>query len=383
MKKKSVGQIFIRVFLQSFFIMIILIGVGVASYKLTTYYYKITEKEVSAEDKDAVKDIVDDVKIDRVSKNLIYHVDSKTGEIKHLILEIFSMDTYNLDYITIPVNTEFAMSNELYQRIYANHSDVPQIVKISNMSEYFSKDTKYSYGALLIEDLLGVDISYYTVLEDTVYNQVFTEDSLSQMDTEKEAERKQIFTDDFYDEMEHLTDEALIIDYLESFYKKIESNLTIKNKLKYAASYVFVNKDYIHFYIIPGTAKESNFTVSIEEAKSLLQEIEKREAYTTSQEDDDLLSGTDSIGKNIRVLNGSGITGLAATYRDMLQEAGYTITGIANYSSSNETNTRILVKEEGDGKDLLKYFKNAVIEVEESLQAADIEIILGKEDGIE
>lgn len=383
MKKKSVGQIFIRVFLQSFFIMIILIGVGVASYKLTTYYYKITEKEVSAEDKDAVKDIVDDVKIDRVSKNLIYHVDSKTGEIKHLILEIFSMDTYNLDYITIPVNTEFAMSNELYQRIYANHSDVPQIVKISNMSEYFSKDTKYSYGALLIEDLLGVDISYYTVLEDTVYNQVFTEDSLSPMDTEKEAERKQIFTDDFYDEIEQLTDEALIIDYLESFYKKIESNLTIKNKLKYAASYVFVNKDYIHFYIIPGTAKESNFTVSIEEAKSLLQEIEKREAYTTSQEDDDLLSGTDSIGKNIRILNGSGITGLAATYRDMLQEVGYTITGIANYSSSNETNTRILVKEEGDGKDLLKYFKNAVIEVEESLQAADIEIILGKEDGIE
>lgn len=383
MKKKSVGQIFIRVFLQSFFIMIILIGVGVTSYKLTTYYYKITEKEVSAEDKDAVKDIVDDVKIDRVSKNLIYHVDSKTGEIKHLILEIFSMDTYNLDYITIPVNTEFAMSNELYQRIYANHSDVPQIVKISNMSEYFSKDTKYSYGALLIEDLLGVDISYYTVLEDTVYNQVFTEDSLSQMDTEKEAERKQIFTDDFYDEIEQLTDEALIIDYLESFYKKIESNLTIKNKLKYAASYVFVNKDYIHFYIIPGTAKESNFTVSIEEAKSLLQEIEKREAYTTSQEDDDLLSGTDSIGKNIRILNGSGITGLAATYRDMLQEVGYTITGIANYSSSNETNTRILVKEEGDGKDLLKYFKNAVIEVEESLQAADIEIILGKEDGIE
>lgn len=383
MKKKSVGQIFIRVFLQSFFIMIILIGVGVASYKLTTYYYKITEKEVSAEDKDAVKDIVDDVKIDRVSKNLIYHIDSKTGEIKHLILEIFSMDTYNLDYITIPVNTEFAMSNELYQRIYANHSDVPQIVKISNMSEYFSKDTKYSYGALLIEDLLGVDISYYTVLEDTVYNQVFTEDSLSQMDIEKEAERKQIFTDDFYDEIEQLTDEALIIDYLESFYKKIESNLTIKNKLKYAASYVFVNKDYIHFYIIPGTAKESNFTVSIEEAKSLLQEIEKREAYTTSQEDDDLLSGTDSIGKNIRILNGSGITGLAATYRDMLQEVGYTITGIANYSSSNETNTRILVKEEGDGKDLLKYFKNAVIEVEESLQAADIEIILGKEDGIE
>lgn len=383
MKKKSVGQIFIRVFLQSFFIMIILIGVGVASYKLTTYYYKITEKEVSAEDKDAVKDIVDDVKIDRVSKNLIYHVDSKTGEIKHLILEIFSMDTYNLDYITIPVNTEFAMSNELYQRIYANHSDVPQIVKISNMSEYFSKDTKYSYGALLIEDLLGVDISYYTILEDAIYNQIFTEDSLSQADTEKEAEQKQIFTDDFYDQIENLTDEALIIDYLESFYKKIESNLTIKNKLKYAASYVFVNKDYIHFYIIPGTAKESNFTVSIEEAKSLLQEIEKREAYTTSQEDDDLLSGTDSIGKNIRVLNGSGITGLAATYRDMLQEVGYTITGIANYSSSNETNTRILVKEEGDGKDLLKYFKNAVIEVEESLQTADIEIILGKEDGIE
>lgn len=383
MKKKSVGQIFIRVFLQSFFIIVILIGVGVASYKLTTYYYKITEKEVSVADKDAVKDIVDDVKIDRVSKNLIYHVDSKTGEIKHLILEIFSMDTYNLDYITIPVNTEFAMSNELYQRIYANHSDVPQIVKISNMSEYFSKDTKYSYGALLIEDLLGVDISYYTILEDAIYNQIFTEDSLSQADTEKEAEQKQIFTDDFYDQIENLTDEALIIDYLESFYKKIESNLTIKNKLKYAASYVFVNKDYIHFYIIPGTAKESNFTVSIEEAKSLLQEIEKREAYTTSQEDDDLLSGTDSIGKNIRVLNGSGITGLAATYREMLQKAGYTVTGIANYSSSNETNTRILVKEEGDGKDLLKYFKNAVIEVEESLQTADIEIILGKEDGIE
>ena len=62
-------------------------------------------------------------------------------------------------------------------------------------------------------------------------------------------------------------------------------------------------------------------------------------------------------------------------------EKGFNIAGIGNYSGDTLEHTKIIVKEQGMGEDLLAYFKNAEIEVGELSQNVDIRIIIGSEDG--
>lgn len=378
MKKTSTLRIFIHVFLQSVFIIAIFLGVGTLSYKITTYYYKVTEDKKEDVSDEVIREIVDDVQIDRVSKNLIYHYNNDNQEMEHVILEIFNMDNSNLDYITIPVDTQLSLSNELYQRIYEHYPEVPQIIMISELGKYFTEKTKYAYGVLMLEDYLGIDISYYTILEDDNYNAVFQEEK---EDIVENHIRRQVFSDSLNEKIVNMTRDD-IESYIEQFYEWSTSNLSLKDKLWYADALLLVNKEYIRFRIVPGEQKGDHFVMTVEETKSLVAEIENSDKYTTAWEANQSINKA-SIGLQIRILNGSGITGLAASYKERLLQEGYTISGIANYVNSSQEVTRIIVREEGQGKDLLQFFKGASIEVGDISSTADIEIILGTADKIQ
>ena len=108
-------------------------------------------------------------------------------------------------------------------------------------------------------------------------------------------------------------------------------------------------------------------------------------AHTTIQQQEQSFPGQEQMsskGYNIRILNGSGITGLAAHYKDKLLEDGYTITNIGNYNDTLLTNTKIIVDTQGLGYDLAEYFKDAEVTVSDLEEGIDIQIILGKVDKI-
>ena len=99
---------------------------------------------------------VGDVTADAVSRNLIYCVDEETSKIKTMVIEVLNTETGNLDFITIPAHLQFAINNDVYQRLYEAGIDVPQIIKMSNLNEYFNNDTSYEYGMLLLEDYFDI-----------------------------------------------------------------------------------------------------------------------------------------------------------------------------------------------------------------------------------
>ena len=80
-------------------------------------------------------------------------------------------------------------------------------------------------------------------------------------------------------------------------------------------------------------------------------------------------------------MNSTGINGLASSFQEKLVEQGMNVISIGNYSDSMLEQTKIIVKEEGIGEDLLQYFKDATIEVGELSNDVDIRIILGTSDG--
>ena len=80
------------------------------------------------------------------------------------------------------------------------------------------------------------------------------------------------------------------------------------------------------------------------------------------------------------MLNGSQISGLASATREKLSADGYTVGNIGDYTEETLTQTRIIVKEDGYGKDLQSYFNSPELITGTVQDGYDIQIILGTVD---
>ena len=167
MKKKSIAKVFILSLLKSILGIAIIIAVGFASYKIS-YMVLSNNSENVGTSSNEIKDIVEEAQTDEISKNLIYV--SNDNKISHLMLEICNTKTNNMDYITIPVGTDYTIPTEMYQKLSTVNQEIPQIIRIGRLKQYFQNDEDaYGYGELIIEKMLGVKISYYTVLDQETY----------------------------------------------------------------------------------------------------------------------------------------------------------------------------------------------------------------------
>ena len=86
----------------------------------------------------------------------------------------------------------------------------------------------------------------------------------------------------------------------------------------------------------------------------------------------------------VRVLNGSGVAGLAASVKDMLEDLGWRVANIGNADSSDYAQTEVSFKDdfasyqEALVKDLSdKYSVRVSSDTLDSTDSADIEIIIG------
>jgi len=363
-KKKSIGmKIFTTVF-KSFMIVILMMVVGIASYNFTMKYYEVKSEN---EDNNDVLDIVGDVTAGEVSRNLIYSVNTEDSTVEAMVIEILNTLTGNLDYITIPIEYQITIDNEMYQRLYSAGVDVPQVMKMSQLNKFFEDETSYEYGIILLEKALGIEIGYYTAIPSDEFDEIF----------EKE-QAKGLFRlkDTIISEASSLADADAMEAFITKKCENYTTNIKIKSKIKYAESYKNVQAEYIYYYVVPGEMAGGVFEADAKKAKKLFVQINDDTAHTIAQKTEEEMS---SVGKNIKVLNGSGGDGIAAKVKGILEKDGYSVTKIADNPQLIE-NTIIQVSEEGMGKDIKTYFNNATIEVTAPEEGFDIVVIVGKSD---
>ena len=364
-KKKSIGRIIAVQFVRSFLIVIAMLSVAVVSYKLTMTYYEV----VGSEDTNGISvlDIVGDVTADDVSRNIIYSVNKQDKKVTGIVIEILNMNTGNLDYITLPANTQISMSADLYKRISGSGIDAPQIISLSDINSYFKEGASYEYGILMLEDYLGIDIGYYTCMEQSVFDTCFSREEDSGMYR---------LTDSVLQEASSYILQDKMDSYIKSWGEKMTSDLRIKNRLKYSSYYSAVNPELIYYYVMKGTETSGVFSLDIEASKNLYQMVVLDEAHTAKQSD---VPDISSNGLSIKVLNGSGGTNIASATKNVLVQDGFNVVKIADNPEVVE-NTIIYVTKEGMGRDLLAYFTNASIEVKELGKGIDIAVVVGKSD---
>ena len=363
-KKNSIGKIIFVMFLRSFFTVVLLLVVAMGSYGLTMKYYEVTADETHGKD---MLDIVGDITADEISRNIIYSVNSETSEVEGMIIEVLNTTTGNLDFITIPANTQFTIGSEVYKRMCAAGADVPQIMRMSLLNSYFSDNTAYEYGILMLEDYLGIDIGYYTAVESSVFQGWFNKDADTGLYTP---------SDSLISEAQQYVSNNDMTGFIKLKYESLVSNLKVKSKLKYADTYAAVNPAYIYCYMIPGKVDMEEYLISVKKAKQQYDTILSDDEHTTEQVNDVSIP---SAGKNIKVLNGSGTEGIATATKSMLEKDGLTMVKIADNSEIIE-NTIIYVAKEGMGRDLKHYFDGARIETTQLDEGIDILIIVGSAD---
>lgn len=343
-----------------------------------------------------------------ISKNLIYVTDE--DRITNMMLEICNTKTNNMDYITVPVRTEYTIPATMYQKLCTVNQEIPQIVRIGRLKSYFSNsEDAYGYGELIVEKMLGIKISYYTVLDQATYDSHYTKKMTKvrfSQDVDQATatpgpdgvvpasqikrvnERISVASSTYVKQLKDVSgDQEKIAEYIKQQYERVESNLTVYNKIGYIECYEKMNVDYFHYWGVPGTFNNKVFTVDTKAAKEFITKLaDSTKSYSEPQQGLQAASSANgkkvksSKGLSIIVLNGSRINGLAAATQTELTTAGFTVKEIGDYTEETLIQTRIIVKQKGLGNDLAGYFNNPEVVTGEVREGFDIEIILGTAD---
>lgn len=365
--KKRKGSTFLREFIKTFSYLCAFAVVFLISYKCTGYYLKShkgnssNSKKIEMEHKGSV---------DPVAFNLIFSLNETSKELEHVVLETLNTRNNTLMYATIPMDTGLAMSTELYQQECAKTMNIPQIIKFNKLQDYMNANQYYDFSVTLFEDVFHQKISYCTVIPSDMFDGIFKkkDDCLVLKDSIKKAVAG-------YQEPD-------IVTYVKDFYENVYSNLTMDERLTYTPALSKISWKDIIYTRIPGEEDSSGFEIDIQAAEELLNAVAEN---CSSDELKGVIGNVEpvSLGRNIRVLNGSGINGLASQVKSQLESNGYTVIGIGNYSSSDVADSMIQVREEGLGNDLISYLHGANVEIIEDMpEGVDIQIVLGKSESV-
>ncbi len=307
--RQTAKSMLIRGFLQSFFIVAILLIAGTIGYQTTMKLWMIPEKEpVTQVQPEPTPEPITVPSVDEVSRNLIFCYDAETKVISKILLEVFHCERKQLTYITIPTETQFTMSDILYRQLIAVEPSIPQMLRLSAMTRYLDSSVIFDYGELMVEDMLGLEISYYTVVPVELFQTIFEEKSISdgisaadimegsydisakqagessaeqnkQASSPTETEQQnnpviaQVFTRDYVRTIDKLDNTEQISTYIEELYPPLQSNLPVSQKMNYLDSYSKTSLEEVSFTRLAGFDKNSGFVMDPKLVQEQLREL--------------------------------------------------------------------------------------------------------------
>ncbi len=240
--KKATRTLFITIFWIGLFV-----GVGIGTYHLTLTYYKSTGQYASSTSDNAntiVKATTDDVAV-----NAIFAVDGNDGKVKHLLLEIFHSKKGKFNFLTIPTDSQYNMSKELYASINKDNPNVPQIMTWEDLPQYFSQITTYQYASMILEESLGIHISFYTLMSETTFQDYFEEAQATSLDGFNDT-RGFTLSEATRNRMKGLTTSLQMEKELAVYYTKIQSNLSLSRRNIYLSAYQKADYEGIGVYTL-------------------------------------------------------------------------------------------------------------------------------------
>ncbi len=391
-------------------------------------YYKITGNTPFAEDGVIREGASDTSLLDAFLKRniklnvAVLGVDKDGTRTDVVFVVHYDSATESISLVSLPRDTRVSLSQEVKSNISAAGRSYNQVTKLNAVHAYSGEELGCKNTVLQIEDLLGIKIDHYVKIDFEAFRAIVdavggvdmyvprdmkwdmrdTGDLLidlkqgdQHLDGEKaeqlvrfrryaegdvgRIEVQQLFLKALAEKV--LSTETILKnlpDLISVLYKYIETDVSLPDAIKYMNYTDKINMGNITMETLPGVGQYiGDVSYFIHDAEAT-REMVDRVFYSVAPANTEGTAG-DSKAFAIEVSNGGSVSGLAAKYSKTLENAGYQVASPTNYSGTQNTYTRIQVKEEGIGSDLLSFFSDAKIEVapDEIGSNADIRIILG------
>jgi hypothetical protein len=234
---------------------------GILSYKAVVHFLQPKQEDAAVANQN---ETVTDDKIgsgpEGLINNLIFCYDDDSKEISKIILEVLDSNNKQLNYITIPVRTQFTMSASLYKKLVLDYPEIPQVLKLSVISKCFSFDKEFKNGAEIIEDLLRTDINYYTAMPQSTYEKIFTEKNVNLADGSGTLP-EEVFSNEYKSFLQTLDTKEKVKAYIKDIYPDLKTDIALNDKLKYIDSYYEISSGQITFEILKGNNQNSAYVM--------------------------------------------------------------------------------------------------------------------------
>lgn len=398
---------------------------GVSKY-LTGDFYNI--KKLFAETKDDLnkekteeEEEVDDSELE----STVLFVTSQDGTTEYLYLNLVDKDSKALFTLIVPEDAQFNLSSRVLKKVKKKMEDTSSLVKISDVARAFGPD-KYDMICEIIGDTTGLNISeYYAMNAEQFKNFMGMAGKVSYHFASdisfRNAKGELVIFEKGYQELGPENGFALISmldgtanqesnrlervnQYLNLALPKILHNKksteiakalldrsvtnTDKKEEDLAKTFKKMKKYDPVIRILQGSETGGVFVIDSQKAqlqisaliKQALGDIRKNKKQDSNNDDDDSENDSASSSKeySIEIFNAAYVQGIAGAWQEYLEGEGYSISMVDNYRDEGPlSTTRILVTEEGMGKDLLNYFPNAEIRVGEIDTGGSIRIYVG------
>ncbi len=280
--KRSAGRIFLRAFILSIFIIIVLLSAGILGYRLTLQWWQPEKQESEdAFQGETQPETEHEINLEDSTTNLIFCYNEEAGKITRTILEILNSQKEQITYITIPMSTEIKLSDTLYRKMTLANPDMPQFLQLTAISSYFNMDSVFEHGTVIIGELLGLKINYYTAIPQEEYEKMFySKDQIKIKNMEQseyvdQQQKIENFTATYIKELKKMKTEDDIRIYLEEIYPSLTSNLSLSDKLKYIESYKRITTKNITFELISGENTNQSFKLDYSAMKARMDELIK------------------------------------------------------------------------------------------------------------
>lgn len=392
-------------------------------------YYKITGNTPFADDGVISNSASETSLLDALLKRniklnvAVFGVDKDGTRTDVIFVVHYDSATEGISLVSVPRDTRVSLADEVKANITAEGRSYNQVTKINAVHAYSGEKIGCQNAVLQIEDLLGIKIDHYVkidleafraivdaiggvdmyVPQDMYYDMRDTGDPLinlkegqQHLDGDKaeqlvrfrryangdvdRIEVQQLFLNALAEKV--LSTETIlknIPDFISVMYKYIETDVSLPDALKYVNYIDKVDMSKISMETLPGVGQYvgeiSYFIYDPEETREMVDRV----FYSVNPVTSDDGTQTDSKALLIEVANGGSINGLAGQYSKKLENSGYRVASPTNYSGQQNTYTRIQVKNEGVGSDLVSFFTDAKVEVapNDVSDNIDIRIILG------
>lgn len=344
----------------------------------------------------------------------------------------FDSKTKKIGLLSVPRDTRVTMTDDMVKELKEKNKRGPSsyICKINEVHAYAPKDERNKFSVMQLEDLLKIKINYYAKIDleafrvivdafdgvdidvprDMYYSDPYQDlyinlkKGMQHLDGKKaeqlvrfrryptgdeaRIEVQQLFMTEFMKKILN-TKELIgnIPTIINTIYKYVETDIGIDDALRYVKYINDIKPENVTMEVLPGSPETINeisyFLCDTTETRILVDKLfyntEVAKENTTTITDTSESETISSKNKNIEILNGGSIGGIAGRTKEKLEKEGFTVTSIGTYEGTRKEETIIIVEQEGMGEDLKKYFLDSNIEVDSEKLSNDtsIKIIIG------